>query len=495
MWFRELSFMAKIYALIAAVGLWSLLAGPAEAFLANGHWDSTAMDGMTGPVGTPITLTWSIVPDGTPIPGYNASNLVSSFDSLFGVSGGSDLTTRTWFSLIQQSFDRWESLGGITFVYQPADDGATLGNAAGDLTKRGDVRIGGTYIDGGGGTYGQTGYVPYADITLDTGDSLHWTIASLSHRSFRDTVMHEIGHSFGLGHTDSNSAAFLMEPFFSSGYDGPQLDDIRGIQNQYGDVYEKAFDGAGNGTIDTATDLGPIAAGASVTLGADAATGTVVLSGETDFVSIANHNDYDFFSFTTTSPSALDLVLTPVGASYNERFDTGPYTTVVSSAISDLTLQLYGMDGGEPDLLAQSNVNPAGQAESILGFELPATGEYYVRVSGNADTVQMYEISVGVEALIIALPGDYNQNGVIDAADYSVWRDTLASGGTSLPNDATPGTVDQDDFLYWRDHFGDSSGGGSGALASAPVPEPGSLGLLAAGSLGCLVLGRRDHNV
>ncbi len=74
------------------------------------------------------------------------------------------------------------------------------------------------------------------------------------------------------------------------------------------------------------------------------------------------------------------------------------------------------------------------------------------------------------------LPGDYNQNGIVDAADYTVWRNNLG-GSTSLPNDDTPG-VGQDDYARWRTHFGQTAGNGSGANANAAVPEPATLALL-----------------
>jgi hypothetical protein len=67
------------------------------------------------------------------------------------------------------------------------------------------------------------------------------------------------------------------------------------------------------------------------------------------------------------------------------------------------------------------------------------------------------------------LPGDYNTDGVVDAADYTVWRDSLESA-TALPNDDTPG-VGADDFTRWRANFGNVLGSGGGALAVA-VPEP-----------------------
>jgi PEP-CTERM motif len=79
---------------------------------------------------------------------------------------------------------------------------------------------------------------------------------------------------------------------------------------------------------------------------------------------------------------------------------------------------------------------------------------------------------------LAGIPGDYNQNGIVDAADYTVWRDTLSAGATSLTNDPTPGVVDESDYMYWRSHFGDTLGSGAGAGGAAAVPEPATLVLL-----------------
>jgi hypothetical protein len=86
--------------------------------------------------------------------------------------------------------------------------------------------------------------------------------------------------------------------------------------------------------------------------------------------------------------------------------------------------------------------------------------------------------------------GDYNGDNVIDAADYVVWRKTLAAGGTELLHDATPGVVNDDDYNFWKAHYGDMLEGGAGALASTPVPEPASLALTAA-ALAALALAMR----
>jgi hypothetical protein len=68
-------------------------------------------------------------------------------------------------------------------------------------------------------------------------------------------------------------------------------------------------------------------------------------------------------------------------------------------------------------------------------------------------------------------PGDFNQDGIVDAADYTVWRDHLNTN-TTLPNDLTPGEVTQSDYDVWRAHFGQTAGSGSSTVANTTVPEP-----------------------
>ncbi|MEX2171765.1 MAG: FG-GAP-like repeat-containing protein [Pirellulales bacterium] len=102
---------------------------------------------------------------------------------------------------------------------------------------------------------------------------------------------------------------------------------------------------------------------------------------------------------------------------------------------------------------------------------------------------------LGVERFTIA--GDYNGNGVVDAADYVVWRDTL--GQSVSPGSAADGNgneiVDAGDYAAWRATFGTTLGSGTDLTA---VPEPSIAGLLlaVAGVIGCRSasrrLGRRD---
>jgi beta-glucanase (GH16 family) len=67
------------------------------------------------------------------------------------------------------------------------------------------------------------------------------------------------------------------------------------------------------------------------------------------------------------------------------------------------------------------------------------------------------------------LPGDYNGDDVVDAADYTVWRDSLGQSGIGLAADGSGnGTVGQSDYDIWRNGFG-------GSAAANSVPEPTAL--------------------
>jgi hypothetical protein len=66
------------------------------------------------------------------------------------------------------------------------------------------------------------------------------------------------------------------------------------------------------------------------------------------------------------------------------------------------------------------------------------------------------------------VPGDYNNNGVVDMADYIVWR----TGGHLANEISTLGTDTADDYTAWRANFGNKTASGSGASTGAAVPEP-----------------------
>jgi hypothetical protein len=121
-------------------------------------------------------------------------------------------------------------------------------------------------------------------------------------------------------------------------------------------------------------------------------------------------------------------------------------------------------------------------------------------VGGDQDLVFRYAVVTGPS---VQPSGDYNGNGVVDAADYTRWRDNLGSS-VVLPNDSTPGTVTAADYSVWKANFGNAAGPtGTGALirgfvryvtsgagAGSVVPEPSSVLLVGIG-LSSLAVGNR----
>jgi hypothetical protein len=83
------------------------------------------------------------------------------------------------------------------------------------------------------------------------------------------------------------------------------------------------------------------------------------------------------------------------------------------------------------------------------------------------------------------LPGDYNQNGVVDAADYVVWRSTVGEIGLGLAADGDGNNkIDAGDYYVWRAHFG--------STASAGVPEPSTVLIALAAVLTSQLMCRRQ---
>jgi hypothetical protein len=90
-----------------------------------------------------------------------------------------------------------------------------------------------------------------------------------------------------------------------------------------------------------------------------------------------------------------------------------------------------------------------------------------------------------ISAAIVAAPllvGDFNRNGVVDVADYVVWRDSLGTMGSGLAADGNGDqTVNQFDYEIWKANFGTTAGDAALLGRSAVVPESSTVVLLAVG--------------
>jgi uncharacterized protein YkwD len=112
------------------------------------------------------------------------------------------------------------------------------------------------------------------------------------------------------------------------------------------------------------------------------------------------------------------------------------------------------------------------------------SGSFWVRDATLAG--QNVDLGDLVAAASASSIGDYNGNGIVDTADYVVWRNAFGQMSGHLPADGNgDGEVDADDYAIWRSHFGQVStaSGRSATLAFAkPVPEPRALWLWGVGA-------------
>jgi glucose/arabinose dehydrogenase len=109
--------------------------------------------------------------------------------------------------------------------------------------------------------------------------------------------------------------------------------------------------------------------------------------------------------------------------------------------------------------------------------------------------LQGSELRQGMITYIIPppLPGDYSDNGVVDAADYTVWRNHLNST-FQLPNEVagvSDGSVTAEDYDAWKVRFGNALAGSGNGSAALAVPEPTCTAIFACGLLGTIGFNRR----
>ncbi len=346
--------------------------GP-QTFQPVTRWSFTASSGGGLQQGDPTTIRYSFVPDGTFLPSGvgepgAGSNLFSTLNGAFG-------SATAWQNIVHSAFDRWSQLTGITYVFEPNDDGASFGSAGGAVGVRGDVRIGMKFIDGSSGVLAYNSYPNNGDMVLDSGDVGFFSNASLNYRRFFNVLTHEQGHGIGIAHVCPINQTKLMEPTVTTAYSGPQFDDLLSGQRLYGDALEP------NDNINAPSDLGAVSDG---------------VTNRTN-VSIDGFQDVDNYRFTVLSPKFATISIVPTGSTYLEGPQVGNCSTGTSfnpAQLRNLNVYLYSSPSNQ--LLASSTVAGLGQTEVIPAYALSG-GSYVVRVTATGtDTIQPYRLELNI---------------------------------------------------------------------------------------------------
>ncbi|MEM6330953.1 MAG: hypothetical protein AAF790_11975 [Planctomycetota bacterium] len=233
--------------------------------------------------------------------------------------------------------------------------------------------------------------------------------------------------------------------------------------------------------------------------GFDAAADNVVDLGTTSAVAVtafqfaSGGTEADaFYGFGTLSDGSPNFAAAPAGA--NTLGDAYTTLTGVTNIVWSDEADAFGEADWDNAALVASGTFAAG---STPQFENPDgnTTSGTVWTSLGSATVLGAVSDFGLTTITETVrtnfmtPGlpDYNGDGMVDGADYALWRNTLGDMVTpfSGADGDGSGVIDLADFTLWQANFG-ALPTGAGSVQTAAVPEPGGvlLGLLGVASLG-----------
>ena len=343
------------------------------------------------------------------------------------------------------------------FLWKPT----APGGASGTMYNLGT--LGGTNSYGYG--INAAGQVTGASDT--TGDSAtHAILWKPSAPNGTSGTMHDLG---SLGGTESNGSAIN-----ASGQ-------VAGSSLKNGDSAYRAFlwkPSTPNGTSGTMYDLGTLG-------GTESFGGSINASGQVaGFSYTTGHAAYHAYLWTPTTPNGTSGTsgtmqdLTTLGGLNSYSYNVGADGQVVGASEVVTTADrthafLYTSGSGMVDL--NTLIDPLSGWELLDAADINDAGQ----ITGQGLINGAYHAYLLTPTTI---PGDFNNDGRVDAADYVVWR---KNGGS------------HSDYNTWRANFGQSLVVGTSATApgsaggSSAVPEPTALVLLLIAAF-ALFLARRN---
>jgi hypothetical protein len=204
-----------------------------------------------------------------------------------------------------------------------------------------------------------------------------------------------------------------------------------------------------------------------------------------------------FFADLSPSVDGVDTLYTSTSAQgdgvhkYSKVFNGSSYDWVSNgfSALTAIDAMAATVNGSNVTVFA-TNGSAIYQWTDSSGYNIPISGTLGAAIL-TADSNESFRgLAFAPSATIgSGLPGDYNGNGQVEAADYVLWRKYKGTQ-TVLPNDPTGGLIGTAQYNTWRAHFG--AGGSGSSLGGIAVPEPATVFLVCAGMLGSMILPRRQ---
>jgi Lysyl oxidase len=199
----------------------------------------------------------------------------------------------------------------------------------------------------------------------------------------------------------------------------------------------------------------------------------------------------------TSGNGAGPVVASQIKTSYG-LYDYDDYNTSLQGAPA--TPQYNGSNQYLGISVGWADVYPSWFAGQYIDVTDVPDGQYWLEVEIDPNDVlhETNETNNLTRVLInlvvpdpLIMQGDYNNDKVVDAADYVVWRKTLGREvprGSGADGDGN-GVIEPADSIAWQRAFGTSAPGGGST--SVPEPAAGAL-LLVLGACCCTHRFRRD---
>jgi hypothetical protein len=202
-------------------------------------------------------------------------------------------------------------------------------------------------------------------------------------------------------------------------------------------------------------------------------SGTVAASG-----TLGTEGDTTIVANLSLASATVDLDLRDSsGGATSDRFNVEGSATLTGN----ITVNVDLVDGYSPGSDVAILTTTGGIVDNSLSLSLTGPGQAAFTGVGVVGNNLVLQVGVGG-----TLEGDYNSDGVVNAADYTLWADNLGTNNP-LANDTIGGQITEAHYLQWKNNFGNVQSSASGGA----VPEPVSLVLSLVGVLFCFASGRQ----
>lgn len=180
---------------------------------------------------------------------------------------------------------------------------------------------------------------------------------------------------------------------------------------------------------------------------------------------------------TIISPSAV------TGSTFNASdhhltINQGTFENSIIPAPFDISTDPFeALGNGSGSIIMTETTRTPLEVDYSITVTLPVAFTGIVTQSGVSVDIELSGILAATGDWIVNLPfnGDFNGDLKTDAADYTIWRDTMGATGSGLAADANgDSTVNQADYDIWAADFGNVHTPTLPAVKG--VPEPAILG-------------------